>query len=458
MQPGVLSFLIVFVLGLAWSAWAAWSHTGPTSALGWAATFLWTLPFPGSLLGIVGGILTIRRVRARRARPAARPVEHETLIVVVPTIGRADTYPALERAVRSYCEHLPPMFPRLYIDIVVEEGCAASASIDGLAGPLVRVITVPRHYRTPAGTRFKARANHYANALRIVEHEARDDVWVLHMDDDTGVGPDTARAMAQFVNEQQERGDQAFDLAQGVLTYPRENGAHRLLWLADAIRPASDVSTYAMTTGRGSPRTGLHGELLLVRASTEAAIGWDYGPRTMVEDAQFALNFVQRYPGRSDWFAGRSFGATPATVEDFLRQRERWAWGLLELAFNHTIPIRHRLPLIHNVTVWLFSPLQNVAVIVLAGLLLNDLDTVPATAVVLPLWCANLGYHAWSYWEGLKINARASADTARRWWECGTVLAMLPAFSLLEAIGILRGFVRFIRHDASDFVVISKPR
>ena len=47
----------------------------------------------------------------------------------------------------------------------------------------------------------------------------------------------------------------------------------RLLWLADAVRPASDVSVFAISTGRGTPRAGLHGELLLVRASVEATIG-----------------------------------------------------------------------------------------------------------------------------------------------------------------------------------------
>ena len=130
------------------------------------------------------------------------------LIVVVPTIGRHDTYPALERSVLSYIAHLPRCFPDLRIDIVTEQDCEAIDRIARLAArsDLIRLMAVPRHYRTPNGTKFKARANHYTHELRIYEYEDRDDVWVLHMDDDTGVGPDTALAMARFIEEQPRRG------------------------------------------------------------------------------------------------------------------------------------------------------------------------------------------------------------------------------------------------------------
>jgi hypothetical protein len=277
------------------------------------------------------------------------------------------------------------------------------------------------------------------------------------MDDDTAVAADTVREMARFINDQRRRGPEAKHLAQGVLTYPREHGANRLLWLADAVRPACDVSVFALATGGGTPRAGLHGELLLVRASIEASIGWDFGPRAMVEDAQFALNFVQRYPGRSDWFPGRSLGATPVSVGDFVKQRERWAWGLLELAANGSIKMRHRLLLIHNMVIWAVGPLQHVAVILLAGGLLGDLDTLPATIALLPFWAFNFGYQVWSYWEGLRINALASADPRRRWWERICVVLLMPLFSLFEAAGVLRGVIRFVRHGETSFAVIAKP-
>lgn len=456
-QPGIMSFVVALTVALGVSIWAWQQYGGAAGIMSWTTTVLWTLPFTASLLGIAGGSWTIRRERGAGGRPPVEPVRHDALVVVVPTIGRRDTYPALVRVVGSFEEHLPELFPHLSIDIVIEEACEAGDAIHELAGPRVRILTVPRGYRTPAGTRFKARANEYANEVRIARGDARDDVWVLHMDDDTGVGADTAREMARFINAQRERGADALHLAQGVLTFPREHGVRRVLWLADAVRPACDVSTFAITTGSGTPRGGLHGELLLVRGSIEATIGWDFGPRAMVEDAQFALRFTQLHPGRSGWFPGRSLGSTPASVNDFVRQRERWAWGLLELAANRDIPLRHRLLLIHNVVIWASGPLQHVGLIVIAGWLLGDLHTMPVTAALLPLWAINISFQVWCYWEGLKLNVRASADQRCRWWERVCIVALLPVFSLLEAAGVTRGFVRFVRHGETAFTVIAKP-
>ncbi len=456
-RPCVASFVVVLILSLALS-FVAWQlHSGTTGVIGWTTTILWTLPLTGSLLGLAGAVRTVRRLRTGRARPAIGVVENDILIVVVPSIGRWDTYPALERVVRSCTEHLPAYFTCISVDIVIEEGCEAHDAIQRLAGKQVRVITVPREYRTPAGTRFKSRANHYANVRRVADGEAGDDIWVLHMDDDTGVGPDTAAELARFITEQQRRGPDAKHLAQGVLTFPREHSASRLMWLADAVRPAQDVSLFAITTGCGTPRAGLHGELLLVRSSVEAEIGWDFGPRAVTEDTQFALNFVQRHPGRSDWFPGRSFGATPVALPDFLRQRERWAWGLLELSANRDIPFRHRLLLLHNMMLWSLGPLQHVLVIVFAGALLGDLDTFPATALLLPLWSINVAYQVWCYWEGLAMNGRASANRRCRPWERMAVVALIPVFSLIEVVGFLRGFVRFVRRTDTAFTVIAKP-
>jgi egghead protein (zeste-white 4 protein) len=450
-RPGLAMLPFAFTVALTASL-VLWPAGGPTGITGWATTFLWSLPTLGTVIGIFGAVRT--RVRLRRAPTGPVPPVPERLVVVIPTIGRADTLPALRRVVLS-CAHLAPLFPDRSIEIVIEEACAAEADIHGLAAlPGTSVITVPRDYGTPNGTRFKARANQYALTLR----PADTDLWVLHLDDDTAIGPDTVQELARFVHTQRDAGPDAKHLAQGVLTYPRELGASKLLWLADAIRPAGDVSTFAATTGTGTPRAGLHGELLLVRASVEAEIGWDFGPRTMVEDAQFALELARRHPGRSDWFPGRCFGATPATAAAFVLQRERWAWGLMELAWSSAVPLRHRLLLLHNVTVWAFIPLQHVAVVFGVGWLLGDMNTLPAFAWLQPVWAANFAYSVWCYWVGLTLNARASAVDRPRWWEHAAVIVGIPLFSVLEAAGVVRGVLRFVRRDASAFPVIAKPR
>jgi len=455
-RPALLPFLLTFsaVLAVSW-----WTYQPETPLMGWMTTILWTLPTGSSCVGVAGALLTRRRMRRQRRWGPPEPAWQDGLLVVVPTIGRHDTYPALERAVRSYCEYLPAYFPQLRVDIVTEEGCEALPAILalGAAQPLVRVVVVPKPYRTPNGTRFKARANHYSHQLRIAEGEAREDVWVLHMDDDTGVGPDTASSLARFVNAQRKAGLRAKHLAQGVLAYPRENAVNRLTWLADAVRPADDITRFAVLTGGGTPLAGLHGELLLIRASVEATIGWDFGPKAIVEDAQLALNFCSRYRGRSDWFSGRCYGASPASVRDFVKQRERWAWGLAALVLNRGIPLRNRIFLGYCVSTWVLGPLQHVGVVLLAGAMLGEVNTSPASPYVLPLWALNMAYVVWMYWEGLKINSIVSAGGRRRWWERLCLLPLIPLFSLWEGVGGLRGFARFLRAEENKFVVIAKP-
>ncbi|MDQ2873430.1 MAG: glycosyltransferase family 2 protein [Actinomycetota bacterium] len=452
--PLVTAFLVIVVV-------VGWFTEPFAGILGWPLTILWTWPIVSTVIGIRGLVRTRRSLRTSEARWRENDpvVCEDSLVVVIPTIGRHDTYPALERSVLSFIAHLPSCFPWMRIDILTEEGCEAEPRIAKLASrsELVRLIAVPRDYRTPNGTKFKARANHYSHELRIYEGEDRDDVWVLHMDDDTGVGPDTAVAMARFIEEQYEAGPAAKHMAQGILTYPREYAVNKLTWLADSVRPADDVARFSAWTGSGTPRAGLHGELLLVRASVEATIGWDFGPRSIVEDAQFALIFSDRYHGRSAWFGGRCYGASPATIRDFIRQRQRWSWGLVGLVFNRSLPVGNRAYLGYSVVSWVIGPLQNVAVVLAIGFLLADPNTSPAALLVIPLWALNMAYTIWMYWEGLRLNAGVSARGHRRLWEPLAVILLIPFFAMIEGIGGLRGFLKFASHAENKFVVIAKP-
>jgi Glycosyl transferase family group 2 len=457
-KPRYRSLVLAFILVLVTVGWYSEPYPGK---LGWPLTIMWTWPIGSTLVGIRG----IARSRGLLKQSKATwegdrlTVCEDLLIVVVPTIGRHDIYPALERSVLSYVAYLPRCFPRLRIDLVIEEDCEAESRICRLAArsPLVRLVVVPRRYRTPKGTRFKARANQYSHELRMHQREDRDDVWVLHMDDDTGVGPDTANAMARFIEEQYFAGSDAKHLAQGILSFPRECSVNRLTWLADAVRPADDMARFAAMTGSGTPLAGLHGELLLVRASVEATIGWDFGPGSIVEDAEFALIFCSMYPGRSTWFGGRCYGASPATISDFIRQRERWCWGLMGLAFNRSVRLRHRLYLAYALASWVVGPLQNLMVVLAVGALIGDPNTSPASLVIVPLWALNMSYSIWMYWEGLRLNSGASLKSRRRLWEAVAVLILIPFFAIIEGVGGIRGLLKFLRRAENRFIVIAKP-
>lgn len=177
-----------------------------------------------------------------------------------------------------------------------------------------------------------------------------------------------------------------------------------------------------------------------------------------VEDAQFALLFCERFPGRSGWFAGRSYGASPATLGDFFRQRQRWVAGLLRLATTRSVPLRHRLLLGHNLAVWLCGPVQHPLVILLLGLAVGDPGGVaPASAAAIPVWALNTAFCYWLYWEGYRINVTSSLDSHVDRWEQVRLVLLMPLFALWESIGIVLGVARFLRRGDTGFTVIPKP-
>ena len=452
--PGAVSFTVTWVGFLAVTI--AWHADSSPVALSVYVSVAWTAPALISLRGIAGGLQS--RVRLREPRPGDVRLESGLLILCVPTVARHDVLPALERSLRSYERVLPAYVSRFRVDVVVDEGSAAVDTIRAIArrSPHVRVVVVPASYTTARSTRFKARANQYADELRIAEGEAGDDVWVLHMDDDTSIGVDTAIEVSRFVEENPPGDGSSRHLAQGVLSFPRELSRNRLTWLADSVRPGCDVSLFAISTGRGHPHTGLHGELLLVRASVEASIGWDFGPHSTVEDAEFALRFAHRCPGRSGWIPCRSYGASPATVADFLRQRERWFAGLLRLSFEARIPLRHRALMLHNIVVWSLAPLAYPGIVLMAAYAVGAGAVAPVATVLLPVWATNVAFGVWLYWEGFKINA-ASSETAPRPWERLAVIGLMPCFALLECLAIARAMFALVRRRDTRFVVIAKP-
>lgn len=447
--PFLLAAAVALVVSLAW-------YAPRTTILGWVLTVVWSLPALSAVLGLWGAYRT--RGWLRTSHTPVPPVLEDTLLVVVPTIGRTDTYPALARVVASYAHHLPAYFPNLRIDVVVEEGCEAMPDITAMVAghASARLVTVPASYSTRRGTRFKARANHYANQLRCVQGEDRADVWVLHMDDDTGVSTDTAREVARFLHTQRAT-ETPRHLAQGVLTYPADIAVNRWTWYADAVRPADDVARFAAFTGGGHPLAGVHGELLLVRGNIEASIGWDFGPTAIVEDAEFAMRFATRYPGRSGWFPGRCYGASPATVRDLIKQRRRWSAGLVALALRGSIPLRARALLAYSVSTWVLGPLQHIVCVLGVSAILGTWSTSPVAPWVTVLWALNMGYVVWMYWSGLRINVRATGMDRPSWGQRLVVLALVPVCALWEGLGGLLGFWDFLRGRANTFVVIQKP-
>lgn len=417
--------------------------TSTEALLGAYLSAVWTLPIGISIIALVGAVLSRRALQ----RPAGVPDPifcEELLVVQVPTVGRHDIMPALTRSVESFERALPSHFLHWRVDVVAEEDSEAREELERLQSSNVRVLYVPRDYRTPRGTERKARANHWIDRQRLRDGESRPDVWVLHMDDDTGIGFDSARELARFIIDNPISKRRAKHVAQGVLTYPRQFSASRLAWLADSVRPSCDLSVFRVATGGGRPLFGAHGELLLVRASVESSIGWDFGRLlSITEDANFALLFAARYPGASGWVPARCYGSSPESMRDLITQRKRWARGLLHVARNREVPFRSRILLGYAMSSWVLGPFQHVLVVLLVAFALGIRFTAPVQPWLLLPWALNMASGLWMYIEGLRVNAHASGlkrPKAGHWLG----LLLFPFFSLIEGWAALRGLGAFL--------------
>jgi hypothetical protein len=427
--------------------------------LGTYLSIVWTLPTGLSVMAVMGAIRA-RRSLLRRPGVGVDSSCERLLVVQVPTIGRRDVMPALRRVVASMEQALPANFTRWRVDVVAEETSEARDELEELRSEHVRVLYVPVAYATPRGTQAKARANCWLDERRQQEGETSGDVWVLHMDDDTAIGPDTAEHIARFINANPFGDPRMKVLAQGVLTYPRAMSSKPLVWLADAVRPGSDLSVFPLWTGGGRPLLGAHGELLLVRSDIEASIGWDYGRLlSITEDANFALLFATRFPGRSAWFPARCYGSAPESFADLVKQRKRWARGLLHVARNPAVPFRNRFLMRYALTSWVLGPLQHVLVVLGISALLGVRYTAPVQQWLLLPWALNMAVGLWMYLDGLRANGHASGGRVplRYWFG----LLLIPVFTLIEGWAGLRGFVEFVKdrlgHSRSElFEVIAK--
>jgi len=347
------------------------------------------------------------------------------------------------------------------IDVVIDEGdedvCATLQALkDWLGGTeLVQLLVVPSDYQTPRGARYKTRANHYALEHRRARRENTSSTYVYHLDDDTSMGVDTVASIAEFIASNRS-GEHL--LAQGVLAFPNELSPSWLSNMADSIRPADDLTRFNLFTETfGVPLGGLHGEHLLVRADIEDDIGWDY-PDTVIEDALFALHFANRYPGRSTTLNSFSYGASPATITDLVKQRRRWSEGLLKLIFKRDIPLLSRLPLIYCVLAWVSSPFQFVGLLLPLSFILDRNGASPVHSWVIVLWSFNLAFLFWSYALGYRINNVASARPRSPWCSLALPVTMF-VLSGIESYAVLLGLLRALHivkgQQASE--VIYKP-
>ncbi len=430
-----------------------------TGHLGWSplqlyTTVAWTIYFPIAVIGIIGAL-----AGRRLPRLEYRGKVVQTVIFMVPSVVRNDTLPALIGVIDSIFVSAPAQVPNFLVQVVVDEGAPALdklvqhyREIDPDDQKHLWYTIVPRDFKTKHGTLKKARANHYAMLERARMGLERSDIFIFHLDDDTRITPQTAMSIADFIARKSHK----YYAAQGALAFPFQLTRSWFCAMMDSVRGGDDLLRFQAALLRfGGPIFGFHGENLLVNSAIEASIGWDFGP-VYVEDAYFALTFMQAYPHRATFLQSCTYGGSPETVGDMIIQRRRWSHGLFGLLADRKIPWKRKWLMGYATINWVLGVCQHAGAIFLVAILLGRLDTSPVASAFIFIWGFNLAYQIWMYLTGLSINL--SASQAARWkyyvfpW---LVVLLLPIFSFIEALAAMLGFFDFLR-GSKEFRVIKK--
>ncbi len=442
-------FLVAFiVVALGDYLWASPRN----DVFNWYISIMWSSSLPFVVVSLIG---VWRFSRQGTIPRTPRIVTDQTIIFQIPTVARRGNLSALHRVIQSVALYAPRYFTHWYIDVIVDEG---SPGISWLRESYdqweqLRLIVIPNSYRTHNGTRYKARANHYAVDWRMQYHQNTTNTWIYHLDDDTAVIESTLQAIVHHVVN---RGQ--YWMAQGILTFPLQLSHSWIARLADSVRPPDDMGRfYFFNEILRRPLVGAHGENLLLRADKEATIGWDFGPHVITEDAYFGCRFASKFPGHTAAFCAITAGASPDTLRGFIKQRQRWAEGLWRLSWDHSIAWRDKWVMAISTWMWTSSLLQNVFVVMGLAYVLGWDNTSPVWRSIAILWAFNLSFWMWYYWTGFRVNRQMSDIPSAYPRVLGIVNVMVfPILTTFEAIALMGGVVKGCRAP-HGFVVIDKP-
>ena len=305
-------------------------------------------------------------------------------------------------------------------------------------------LVVPAQYALPHGTRYKARALHYA----LGASEARAEDWIIHLDEETRFDLDTVRSIAAFVSREQTRavGRVKPRIGQGIILYGQGPLVNWLTTLADSLRVGDDYGRFRLQFEHGVAPFGMHGSFIVCRNDIEQTIGFDHGfEGSITEDAYFAL-MAQAAGVRFGFIHAFMYERSPFTLGDFVRQRRRWFGGLWLCALTPRVPGRQRAALASFMALWSISWFCILMVFV---------NIIYPTGT--PLWLALTGGLSFSYYVLLYLVGYVrSFDWRGAGWAFAGRLALqvllIPFFAALEGVGVIYALV----NPPKDFYIVQK--
>ncbi len=226
------------------------------------------------------------------------------------------------------CEGFVPWKGRIMVDVVTDDPADEATVRKAFPNSPVpiRILVVPKEYKTPKRTLLKARALHYSTEWRRGLNEERG--YVVHFDSESTMEPvDYVRMLYNMI-----RSDGRIKLAEGPILYPLEweksNVVSRQL---ESNRVFDCFHCHILM--KNPPPYHLHGSNLIVEEDLLIELGWDLGRsrgRAIVaEDLVFGMRaFALKGKGIFGWSGAALLEQPPFKIRDSIRQRIRWVTGV----------------------------------------------------------------------------------------------------------------------------------
>jgi len=350
--------------------------------------------------------------------------------LVAESVSRAYRTLALQMRVSDWC-----------IEVVSDQ----PLPLDERDGQM-RLIVVPANYQPPNGAKYKARGLQYALEVSA----ARDEDWIIHLDEETGFDQYTVRAIHRFIYKQRRQiilGEQQYPkIGQGVIVYGKGQVQNWLTTLADSIRVGDDFGRFRLQFEHGKAWCGMHGSFIVVNNGIERKIGFDHGAGSSItEDSYFAL-VAQAAGIQFDFIHAYMYEKSPFTLKDFIKQRQRWFGGIWFCALSPTLPLKDRAILAAFMLMWSLSWTCPVMVIVN---LLYPTGT--------PLWLGIGGgiafaFTVWMYVVGFICTYDRAELKERYYFLLAAQILLVPLFSVMESVAVLYGLIS----PPKDFYIVQK--